>query len=194
MSHIFDVAYFSTQHQMDMLERIQEEVLKTVVKYAPVALGQPDNYDARANLMWASSWALNDFLYCGVQQATACHAMEHELSAYYDITHGLGLAILTPRWLEYILDETTAPKIARFGRNVMEISSAGDEMADAKAAIAALADFCYKKLGLESHLSALGIGEENFDRMAESACRGGELRSFKNLKKDDIIAIYKMCL
>ena len=194
MSHIFDVAYFSTQDQMDMLERIQEEVLKTVVKFAPVALSQPDNYEARANLMWASSWALNDFLYCGVRQMTSCHAMEHELSAYYDITHGLGLAILTPRWLEYILDEVTAPKIAQFGRNVMDIAPTGNTMEDAKAAVDALADFCYNTLGLESHLSALGIGEENFDKMAQAACRGGELKGFKSLKKEDIIHIYRMCL
>ena len=177
-----------------MLERIQEEVLKTVVKYAPVAIAQPDNYEARANLMWASSWALNDFLYCGVSQMTSCHAMEHELSAYYDITHGLGLAILTPRWLEYILDETTAPKIAQFGRNVMGLSPSGDLMADAKAAIDALANFCFTTLGLESHLSALGIGEENFDAMAQAACWGGELKGFKPLKKEDILNIYRMCL
>ncbi|MBQ1366560.1 MAG: iron-containing alcohol dehydrogenase [Firmicutes bacterium] len=194
MSHILDVAYFSTQDQMDMLERIQEEVLKTVVKFAPVALSQPDNYEARANLMWASSWALNDFLYCGVRQMTSCHAMEHELSAYYDITHGLGLAILTPRWLEYILDEVTAPKIAQFGRNVMDIAPTGNTMEDAKAAVDALADFCYNTLGLESHLSALGIGEENFDKMAEAACWGGELKGFKPLKKEDIVNIYRMCL
>ncbi len=194
MSHIFDVAYFSTQQQMDMLERIQEEVLKTVVKYAPVAIQEPDNYEARANLMWASSWALNDFLYCGVAQMTSCHAMEHELSAYYDITHGLGLAILTPRWLAYILNETTAPKIAQFGRNVMGIPATEDVMADAKAAIDALADFCYNTLGLESHLANLGIGEENFEKMAEGACWGGELRGFVTLKKEDIINIYRMCL
>ncbi|MBO4886726.1 MAG: iron-containing alcohol dehydrogenase [Firmicutes bacterium] len=194
MSHIFDVAYFSNQPQMDMLERIQEEVLKTVVKYAPVAIAEPDNYEARANLMWASSWALNDFLYCGVRQMTACHAMEHELSAYYDITHGLGLAILTPRWLAYILDENTAPKIRQFGVRVMGIEATDDVMSDARKAIDALADFCFKTLGLESHLSSLGIGEENFEKMAQAACRGGELYSFKNLKKEDIVNIYRMCL
>lgn len=69
--------------------------------------------------MWASSWALNNFLYDGFFQATVCRSMEHELSAFYDITHGYGLAILTPRWLSYVLDEETAPIIKRFGVNVM---------------------------------------------------------------------------
>ena len=75
MSHIFDVAYFSKNQSMDMLLRIQEEVLKTVVKYAPVAVNKPDDYEARANLMWASSWALNNFLYDGFFQATVCHSV-----------------------------------------------------------------------------------------------------------------------
>lgn len=82
---------------MDMIGRIQEEVIRTVVKFAPVAMKEPENYEARANLMWASTWALNGFLDNGISQAPTCHMMEHELSAFYDITHGLGLAILTPR-------------------------------------------------------------------------------------------------
>ena len=65
MAHVFDVCYFTKHPTMDMLHRIQEEVLKTVVKYAPVALAKPDDYEARANLMWASSWALNNFLFEG---------------------------------------------------------------------------------------------------------------------------------
>ena len=198
MSHVFDVAYFSRQPQMDMLIRMQEDVLKTVVRFAPVALEDPSNEEARANLMWASSWALNDFLYCGVAQATVCHAMEHQLSAYYDITHGLGLAILTPRWLQYILDENTAPQIRRFGVNVMGIEPSGDSMsdimADAQKAIDALADFCYRRLGLASHLRDVGIGEENLEVMAEKACRGGVLESIRPLNKEDILNIYRMCL
>ena len=120
--------------------------------------------------------------------------MEHELSAYYDIPHGLGLAILTPRWLEYILDENTAPQIRRFGINVMGVQPTEDVMADARKAIGALSDFCYKTLGLKSRLSEVGIGEENFEVMAESACKGSVLESIRPLGKDDIIAIYKMCL
>ena len=97
MAHVFDVAYFSAQEEMDMLTRMQEEVLKTVVKYAPVALDKPDDYDARANLMWASSWALNGFLFSGIEQDAIAHMIEHELSAFYNITHGHGLAIVIPK-------------------------------------------------------------------------------------------------
>lgn len=171
MNHVFDVAYFSKQDEMDMLLRMQEEVLRTVVKYAPIAIEKPDDYEARANLMWASSWALNGFLYDGLQQDTVCHSMEHELSAFYDITHGHGLAILTPRWLRYILDEETAPRIKRFGVNVMGVDAGLSDMDGAKAAIKAMSEFYFDTLGLKSRLSDLGIDDSKFELMAKKSLR-----------------------
>lgn len=195
MSHIFDVAYFSKQEEMDMLLRIQEEVLSTVVKYAPAALKKPDDYEARANLMWASSWALNGFLYDGVSQNTVCHMMEHELSAFYDITHGHGLAILTPKWLSYILDEETAPRIKRFGVNILGVDPSLNVMDGAKEAIAQLEKFFFETLGLKSKLSDLGIGEENFTLMAKKACgENGKIEAFTTLYPDDVEKIFKMSL
>lgn len=117
--------------------------------------------------MWASSWALNGFLYDGLQQDTVCHSMEHELSAFYDITHGHGLAILTPRWLGYILDEETAPRIKRFGVNVMGVDAGLSDMDGAKAAIKAMSEFYFDTLGLKSRLSDLGIDDSKFELMAK---------------------------
>ena len=194
MNHVFDVAYFSKQDEMDMLLRMQEEVLKTVVKYAPVAIEKPDDYDARANLMWASSWALNGFLYDGLSQDTVCHSMEHELSAFYDITHGHGLAIITPRWLTYILDDETAPRIKRFGVNVMGVDESLSDMDGAKAAIDAMSKFYFETLGLKSRLSDLGIDDSKFAIMAKKACAGGTLHAFTDLTPDDVEKIYRMCL
>lgn len=195
MSHIFDVAYFSRQDQMDMLTRVQEEVLRTVVSYAPTAIKKPDDYEARANLMWASSWALNGFLFDGLEQNAVCHMMEHELSAFYDITHGHGLAILTPRWLTYILDEDTAPRIRRFGVRVLNVDPALPLIEGAKAAIAALETFFFDTLGLDSHLSDLGIDETNFKIMAKKACGSeGKMEGFTVLTPEDVEIIYQMCL
>lgn len=195
MSHIFDSTYLTLQPQMDMLVRMQEEVLKTVIKYAPVAMVEPENYEARANLMWASSWALNGFLMNGVRQAGACHVMEHELSAYYDITHGHGLAILIPRWLDYILDADTAPLIARFGRNCLGVETACDgPIGCAQKTIRVLSHFFYDELGVASHLSSLGIDESHFEDMAAHATANGPIAGMTTLDKDDIMAIYRMCL
>lgn len=195
MSHIFDVAYFSKQDEMDMLIRVQEEVLTTVVKYAPIAIEKPDDYDARANLMWASSWALNGFLFDGLSQETVCHRMEHELSAFYDITHGHGLAILTPRWLSYILNKETAPRIKRFGVNVLGVDDSLNEMDGAKEAIRQLEKFFFEELKLQSKLSDLGIGEENFTLMAKKACgQKGKIEAFTTLYPEDVEKIFRMCM
>jgi len=194
MSHVFDVFYFTAGKKMDLVDRFMEDVLKTVIKYAPLALKEPENYEARANLMWASSWALNRFLETGVSQAASCHAMEHELSAFYDITHGLGLAILTPRWMEYILDESTAPQFKKFGVNVFGIDESLSDMEGAKRAIEVLSDFFFNTLGLQSTLSEIGIDDKNFKLMAQKACRGGVLKGYKHLTPQDVENIFRMCL
>ena len=103
--------------------------------------------------------------------------MEHELSAIYDITHGLGLAILTPRWMKYCLDETLPP---------MEIANKGIEMME---------KFLFETLGLKSSFTDIGIDESHFEVMAEKAVRlGGLAYAFKPLAKEDVVNIFKMCL
>ena len=194
LSHIFDVNYFTAQDKMDMTDRIQEEVIRTVVKFAPIAVKEPENYEARANLMWASTWALNGFLNNGVSQAATCHMMEHELSAFYDITHGLGLAILTPRWMEYILDDTTASQFKKFGVNIFGVDDSLPDMDGAKKAIHRLSDFLFGELGLQSRLSDIGIDDGKFAVMAEKACAGGLLNGYKTLAPKDVEEIFRMCL
>ena len=168
--------------------------MRAVVKWAPIAMKEPKNYEARANLMWASSMALNGILDAGTGHGCACHAMEHELSAYYDITHGHGLAIVTPRWLSYILDEKTAPQIYRLGVKVFGLKEGMPAMEGAKEAIKAVEKFCFETLGLEKSLLKLGIGEEHFKAMAEHACRGSVITGPRALAPKDVEEIYKMCL
>ena len=193
MSHILEV-YFNTQKDLFMLDCFMEGMLKTVVKYAPVAINEPENYEARANLMWTSSWAINGFINGGKRKAWSCHPMEHELSAVYDITHGLGLAILTPRWMEYCLDETTVDKYVQYGVNVFGIDSTMDKMAIAKESIRLTSEFLFDKLGLQRTFTEVGIKPEDFELMAKKACRYGDIKGFKTLTVDDVINIFKMCL
>jgi len=194
MSHVFDVFYFTKSSKMDMIDRVMEDVIKTVVKYAPIAVKEPTNYEARANLMWAASWALNGFLQTGGFQAASCHNMEHELSAYYDITHGLGLAILTPRWMEYILDEKTAPQFKKFGINVFGVDASLSDMEGAKKAISSLSEFLFETLGLQRTLTEIGIDDSKFKAMAKNACSGEVMHGYKTLTPEDVENIYRMCL
>ena len=193
MSHIIEV-YFNTQEDLFMLDCFMEGMLKTVVKYASIAVAEPENYEARANIMWTSSWAINGFINGGKRKAWSCHPMEHELSAVYDITHGLGLAILTPRWMKYCLDETTVDKYVQYGVNVFGIDPSLDKMEIAKRSIALTEEFLFEKLGLQRTFTEVGIKREDFKMMAQKACRYGDIKGFKTLTPADVEAIFEMCL
>ena len=193
LSHLME-QYFTTDPSMYMIDSFIEGMMRTVTRFAPIALREPDNYEARANLMWASSWALNGLV--RNDTAWSCHPMEHELSAVYDITHGHGLAILSPRWLEYCLSDDTMPKMAQFGINVFGIEATMPQREIALRAINALSHFLFDTMGLKCTLPELGIDESRFDSMAAKAVLPyhGSLPGFRTLTKDDVVNIYRMCM
>lgn len=192
-SHIIEV-YFDMHKGLYMLDCFMEGMLKTIIKYTPVAMENPTDYEARANLMWTSSWAINGFVNGGRNQAWSCHPIEHELSAIYDISHGLGLAILTPRWLEYCLDETNVSKYVQYGVNVFGIDASLPPMEIAKKSIKMTSDFLFSTLGLDDTFTKVGIKKEDFSIMAKKACGDGILDGFKPLTQTDIENIFEMCL
>lgn len=193
-SHIIEV-YFNRNQDLYMLDTQMEGMLRTVIKYAPIAMAEPDNYDARANLMWTSTWAINGYIYGCKKAPWSCHPMEHQLSAVYDITHGLGLAILIPHWMEYVLDDSTVQKFYDFAVNVCGITPAEDKMLTAKMGIEFVKDFLYNKLNLKRSLSEIDIDDTNFVSMAEKACgANGYIDGWKKLYPKDVLAIYKSAL
>ena len=195
MSHIFE-GYFSRAEDSSLSDYVAEGVLKTAIKYLPIALRKPDDYEARANLMAIASVACSGIPEYGKQgTGWPCHQMEHELSAFYDITHGVGLAILTPRWMRFILkkDPSCAWRFVRFAKNVWGLDGA-DDAALAEAGIAALENF-FRDAGIPMTLSELGIGTEHFAEMAAHANRGGNLKNaFVSLTTEDIEEIFRRCL
>ena len=193
MSHTME-NYFSVDDSAFMQDSMSEGILRTCRHAGPAAVKDGGDLEARGNLMWASSWAINGLLSTGKSQAWSVHPMEHELSAFYDITHGVGLAILTPRWLRHVLSAKTAPKIARFGRRVFDIQT-DDDVDAANEAIEALYNF-FVSMGIPMNLKAVGIGEEHLAEMAKACAdhAGGVIRGFVDLKEEDILAIYKACL
>ena len=194
MSHIFE-GYFSRTPDSSLSDYIAEGILKTAIKYLPVALAKPDDYEARANLMAIASVACSGIPAYGKRgTGWPCHQMEHELSAFYDITHGVGLAILTPRWMRFILkkDPTCAWRVVRFAKNVWGLSGSDETLAEA--GIVALENF-FREAGIPTTLSELGIGEEHFAEMAAHANRNDCLKNaFVQLTTEDIVEIFKDCL
>ncbi len=190
MSHIFE-QYFTPDKGTDIQDNIAESIIRTCIKYGPIALNEPENYEARANLMWASSLALNGLTSTGKMMGDwATHGIEHEVSAIYDLTHGAGLAILFPHWMEYVLNESTAYKFARLGRNVFDIVEE-DELSAAKQTIAAIKAF-FTSLEMPSKLSEVDIPNEHFKVMGDKACKFGPIGYFKRLNNEAVTQILEM--
>ena len=116
--------------------------------------------------------------------------MEHELSAYFDITHGIGLAILTPHWMKYVLDDNSVEKFVEYGVNVWEIDKNQDRYKIANEAINMTREY-FISLGIPATLREVGIEEDKLEEMAKQATRWGDLGSFKPLKTQDVLNIYK---
>lgn len=192
MSHIFEV-YFNNTEGAYLQNRMAEALLKTCINYGPKAIEDPENYEARANLMWASSLAINGLLTYGKDAKWSVHPMEHELSAFYDITHGVGLAILTPAWMEYVLSGNTLDKFVEYGVNVWNIDGNLDKKEIAKKSIEKTREF-FKSLGIPSTLREVGINEEKLELMAKQAVRRGPVGNFKSLKAEDVLNIFKAAL
>lgn len=189
MSHIFEV-YFEKTKEAYLQNRMAEALLKTCIRYGKIAIEEPENYEARANLMWASSLAINGLLAYGKSSKWSVHPMEHELSAFYDITHGVGLAILTPHWMKYVLDETTLKNFVEYGINVWDIDGSLDNYEIANKAIEKTREY-FISLGIPATLREVGIEENKLEVMAKQAARFGKVGNFKPLDAQDVLNIFK---
>ncbi len=167
-SHLMEL-YFKKAPGTYMQRRLIEGLMKTCIYYGPVACQQPNNYEARANLMWASSWAINGFLKSGNSGPWSLHPIEHQLSAFYDVTHGIGLAIITPPWLKKILNENSLEVFVEYGTNVWGLNSDLPPFEIATEAIKKTEEF-YQRLGIPKTLAEIGVSENiHFKVMAERA-------------------------
>lgn len=192
LSHLLE-NYFKATPDADVQDRIAEGIMQTVIKYAPIALKNPRDYSARANLAWSSSLALNGLTGSGKNGAWSVHPIEHELSAYYDLTHGIGLAILTPAWMRHILNPQTVAKFDEYAINVWHIAPSSDVYKLANDGIDATAHF-FKSLGIPMTLSEVGIDSTKFELMAQRAIQLGNLaEAYVPLTLKDVVAIFKAC-
>ncbi len=193
MAHVFE-QYFSKTENTPLQERFCESILQTVIENAETALREPENYAARANLMWSGTMALNGGLISvGMENDWACHVIEHEVSAIYDIPHGAGLAIIFPNWMKYVYQERI-DRFAQFATRVWQIEAAGKSQEElALAGIEATRSF-FTRIGAQSRLADFGIDATHLQRMAEEATRFGAFGSFKKIEKQDVVAILEMCL
>lgn len=191
ISHLFE-QYFSAEKDGFMQNRLIEGLLKTIIHYAPIALENPKDYEARANIMWTSSMALNELVTYGKESTDwATHQIEHQLSAVYDITHGIGLGILTPAWMKYVLSDENIHRFVDYGKNIWNLTGTDREIAEKS--IEKTREF-FTSLGCPASLSEINIDNRHFEEMATNAVFRGNVGSMKKLTKEDIVEIYKLAL
>lgn len=164
-----------------------ESMLKSLMVNARKCLENPDDYTARAEMMFACTLGCNGILSLGNSPSGwPCHGIEHALSAYYDITHGEGLAIITPRWMRHILSERTIDRFVKYGVNVFVIDASLPKKEIAEKAIEATYEF-FESINIPMHLRDVGIGEERIDEMAHHiAVNEGLERAYVPLTERDI--------
>lgn len=187
--------YFSQTKTADLTGRLGEAIMKCVVKYAPIAMAEPNNYEARANLMWCGTLAHNNLTACGRQTDFACHKIEHELSALYNVAHGAGLAVVTPAWMKYVYHQNEL-LFAHWGHEVFGIEiDHQDPGRSARLAIARLEDF-YHSLGLSTSFTEIGGREQDIPYLTENCLmnNGEYCGYFLPLTKQDIAAIYRLSM
>ncbi len=190
ITHVFEAYFGGTNHTL-MQDELSEGIIRTVMNSARILIKDPNDYDARAELAWAATLALNGLNGLGRAGDWASHSIEHSISAYYDIPHGEGLSIVFPAWMAYVYKEDV-DKFARLGERVFNIQD-GDQESKAKRAISAYKDFL-KEIGAPVSLKEKNIGEENLKAMAKNALLRGPLGSLKKLKEEDVYEILKLAL
>lgn len=188
--------YFTQTRDTMLTDRIAEGILKSTIEAGRIADREPDNYEARATLMWAGSLSHNGLTSAGRSFLMQVHQMEHELSGMYpQIAHGAGLSALWPSWARYVCSHDVS-RFARYGVNVWNIDmDFGNPMNTALAGIQATEDF-YKSLGMPVTLKELGVERDRIEEMAEKCTNMGQrkLSGIVELGREEIIEIYGMAM
>ena len=191
LSHIMET-YFSFPIEDNVSDDISEALMKGVIRDFRKALQNPEDYEARSNIMWEASMAENRVIKMGKTKDFEVHNMEHQLSAYTDCNHGEGLAVLHPTYYRHIFRDGLG-KFTRFATNVWGLNPAdyADEEELALAGIQALEDFI-RECGLPGTLRELGVDKNTDLREIADSCytAGG---AFREIRQDEIYEIYKEC-
>ena len=193
MNHIME-QYFCEDSTL-LNDGFMEAGLKSLMINAEKCLKDPEDYTARAEMMLDCTYGCNSIYSLGNSPSGwPCHGMEHALSAYYDITHGEGLAIITPRWMKHILSEKTVNRFVKYGVNVFGIDSSLDEFEIANRAIDATYRF-FESIGIPMHLREVGIDESRIDEMAHHVAENEGLENaWAPLTEKDIAEIFTASL
>ena len=190
MSHVME-RYFTRSKYVDLTDRLCEATLKTVIENAPLVMKDPEDYNPRAELMWAGTIAHNDLLSTGRTGDWGSHKIAHELSSMYGVAHGASLSVVFPAWMKYVY-KNDVEKFYQFSVRVLDIDPCFGSREDITLkGIEKLQDF-FKGLELPVTLSDLSIGKDKFEEMAGKAMQFGPIGKYVELEKEDVRKIYDL--
>ncbi|MCY1720927.1 iron-containing alcohol dehydrogenase [Prolixibacteraceae bacterium Z1-6] len=193
LDHLIECYFVAGSESTDVQNMMNEGLMKSIVKNAPRVLANPEDYDARANIMWASSMALASFQFAVGKKGSnfPMHAMGHELSSLYDMTHGITLALVTPAYLELTLGKVPEYTwlFANFARNVFGVLE-DDDFVAAKLGIRKVKEFTLK-LNMPKNLKEAGVEEDKLEYLAEKATEWGNIGALCKIEKEEALEIYK---
>lgn len=186
--------YFNHGDNMELTDGIAEALMRTVIKNAKVLVKEPENYEARAEVMWAGSLSHNGLTGCGTDGGDwATHKLEHEIGAMFDVAHGAGLTAIWGSWARYVCD-ARLDRFVKFAENVLGIAPRTDAAEMARAGIEAMEEF-YREIGMPVSLTELGIAptDAQIEKLADQcvASTRDNLGKVRHLAKEDMIAIYQ---
>ena len=193
MAHIME-RYFTNEPEVGFSDHLCEAALRSIIQEAPKVIAEPENYGARANIMWAGTIAHNDLLGMGRSEDWSSHNIEHELSAIYDIAHGAGLSIVFPAWMKYVYKHN----INRFVQFAVRVFGVEQDFFNPEQTvlegIRRLEEF-YRRIGLPVRLQDAEIPADRVEEMAAKATANDtfKLGAFLPLGQKDVLAIYELC-
>jgi len=194
MAHVFE-RYFTNTKNVETTDRLCEAVLLSMINEGPKVIANPDDYEARANIMWAGMVAHNNIVGVGRAQDWNSHGIEHELSGLYDCAHGAGLSVIMPNWMKYVMSHD----VMRFAQAAVRIWGCKMDFSNpektAKEGIQAFRNFL-TSIGMPATLKEVGGKEEDIPTLVKNfgLPEGGKTGGFVNLSSEDIANIYKLAL
>lgn len=193
MAHVFE-RYFTNTKEVEITDRLCEAVLLTMVKETPRVIADPNNYEARANIMWAGTVAHNDIVGVGRGQDWNSHGIEHELSGLYDCAHGAGLAVVMPAWMEFVMEHDVM-RFAQVAERVWGVQmNYADPVDTAKKGIKAFRQFLHD-IGMPINFAELGAKEEDIPTLVDKFGIGdGKTGGFVALSAEDVASILKLAV
>ncbi len=190
MAHVME-RYFTQVPHVDLTDRLCEATLKTMIKSTPVVLEDPENYDARAEIMWAGTVAHNDLLGTGRIPDWGAHMIEHELSAIYDVPHGAGLTVVFPAWMQYVY-KRNMDRLAQYAARVWDVEQDLESTERTLLEGIRRTSHFFKEIGLPVTLGELNVPDDRLEEMAAKCTEGGPIGNFMKLEKDDVLNIFKL--